>query len=93
MTPQEFQNLLYENTDEDYGICPPPTTDRDGLRILINHFLGDDWYVVMPLGHEQVNSEAIYEILRKYPNAEQEKEKRRKTIKQKLYDIIDFFIP
>ena len=89
MTPQEFEKQLYENAKEDYGICPPPTTDRDGLRILINHFLGENWYVVMPLGHEQVNSEAIYEILQKYPHGEQEKERRRKRIKEKLYDIID----
>lgn len=65
---EKFLDQVYENTDKDYGICPPPTPAQEGLDVLIEHFLGKDWYVVLPLGAEQVNTEAIYEILKKYPN-------------------------
>lgn len=65
MTPKEFEELTYKNSREDYGLCPPPTDAQEGLNILINHFLGELWYVTLPLNTEQTNTEAIYEILNK----------------------------
>ena len=65
MTPQEFGEIVNKEAGMDYGLCPPPITAERGLDILINHFLGKDWYVVMPMGKEQVYTEAIYEILEK----------------------------
>jgi hypothetical protein len=67
MKPKDFQDLVYENADRDYGMCPPPIDAQTGLNILINHFLGEDWYTTMPMGVQQVNAEAIYAILEKYP--------------------------
>ena len=64
MEAEKFRKDLLENSDEDYGLCWPPTKAQDGLNILIKHFLGDDWYTTMPMNGEQVNSEAIYEILK-----------------------------
>lgn len=81
MTAKEFQDFVYENADKDYGICPPPIDAQVGLNILIDHFLGEDWYVVLPVGVKQVNSEAIYEILRKYP--------KRKPLIEKVKGIIE----
>jgi hypothetical protein len=92
MTSKEFQDQLYENSDKDYGIFPPPTSNAKALEILIHHFLGDNWYSTGVIHNDQVNSEAVYEILRKYPNGEQEKERRKERIKQKLYGIINFII-
>ena len=63
MTPQEFGKLVNKESDIDYGLCPPPITAERGLDILIDHFLGKDWYVRMSMNKEQVYTEAIYEIL------------------------------
>ena len=54
------------NSKEDYGLCPPPLNAQEGLNVLIEHFLGKGWYVTMPLNQEQVNTQAVYEILEKY---------------------------
>ena len=67
MKAEEFKKSALEKSDEDYGLCPPPTNAQCGLHILIEHFLGKDWYVTMPISQEQVNTEAIYAILKKYP--------------------------
>jgi hypothetical protein len=65
MTPQEFGEIVNKESDFDYGLCPPPITAERGLDILIDHFLGKDWYVIMSMSKEQVYTEAIYEILEK----------------------------
>jgi hypothetical protein len=66
MNAETFKAALLENDKKDYGLCPPPLDAQKGLNILIEHFLGSDWYVVMPLCTEQVNAEAVYEILRRH---------------------------
>jgi hypothetical protein len=68
MDYEEFLDIVYSKSEKDYGILAPPTTAQDGLNVLINHFLGDNWYVVNPLSTEQVNTEAVTQILIKYPN-------------------------
>lgn len=39
---------------------------QEALNILIDYFLGEDWYVADPLGPTQVNAIAVDEILSKY---------------------------
>ena len=68
MTPNQFIENLNKENNTDYGLCPPPISAEKGLDVLINHLLGDNWYTTMPLGKEQVYTEAIYAILQKYPN-------------------------
>lgn len=65
MKPEEFLDIVYNESKEDYGLMPPPITAERGLNILIDHFLGKDWYVVDAVGTEQVYTEAIYAILEK----------------------------
>ena len=67
MNSEAFKKTILENNDKDYGLCPPPINAQDGLNILIDHFLGEDWHVTMSMCQQQVNTEAIYEILKKYP--------------------------
>jgi len=67
MNAEVFKQVIFNNADKDYGLCPPPLEAQYGLNILIDHFLGHNWYTVMPISQKQVNAEAIYEILRKYP--------------------------
>ena len=92
MKAEEFSKQLFENSDKDYGIFPPPTDAQEGLDILITHFLGENWYTTLSICNAQVNSEAIYEILRIYPNGEQEKERKRKKISNVIKSIKELFI-
>ena len=65
MTPQKFLDEVYSKSDIDYGLAPPPTTSRDALEVLTNHFLGEDWYTMMPMSDEQVITEIVVSILTK----------------------------
>jgi len=64
MDAEKFRKQLNENSDKDYGLCCPPTEAQEAVNILIKHFLGEDWFVSFPMCAEQVNSEAVYEILK-----------------------------
>lgn len=69
MKAEEFVKIVEsmdEKGSEYYGIFPPPTNAQFGLDVLIKHFLGDDWYSIST-SVEQGNTEAIYDILKKYP--------------------------
>lgn len=60
-------NLMRENIeDTTYGLYPPPMKAQTALNILIDYLLGEDLYVVDPMGTEQVNVCAIEQILDKY---------------------------
>ena len=41
-------------------------TDKEFVYFIIKYLLGEDWYVVDPLGHEQINQIALEEILDSY---------------------------
>lgn len=41
-------------------------SDKEALRELIDYILGKDWYVVDPLGKDQINAIAVEEIKRKF---------------------------
>ena len=69
MRAEEFIKIVEdmdEKGSEYYGIFPPPTDAQFGLDILIKHFLGDNWYSIST-NTMQGNTEAIYDILKKYP--------------------------
>lgn len=56
-----------ESKREDKGnIYCTGITDREFVHFIIKYLLGEDWYVVDPLGHEQINQIALEEILYKY---------------------------
>ena len=61
-----------KSEEGDYGICPAPTKAQEALNALMEHFLGEDWYVTLPLSQEQANTEIVYAILLEHPK------KRRK---------------
>jgi hypothetical protein len=68
MKAEEFIEIVSEQSKVDYGLMPPPISAEKGLNVLIEHFLGKDWYTTSPLSQEQVYTEAIYQILEKNPN-------------------------
>lgn len=45
---------------------PPPMDAQMAINELCRHLLGEDWYVSMPMSTEQINTEIVYEIERKY---------------------------
>lgn len=52
--------------DVDCGMLTPPMDAQVALNELRRYFLGEDWYVVSPIGREQINTEIVYEIESKY---------------------------
>lgn len=94
MRPEEFCKFAYENDEKGkdyYGIFPPPTNAQVGLNILIKHFLGEDWYTTLSMHNEQVNTEAIAEILYRYPNKEDKKKNRKDKLDALIYSIKSIF--
>lgn len=77
MKPEEFLEIVNKESGVDYGLCPPPTKADKGLDILIDHFLGKDWYVTLSMSTEQVYTEAICEIL--------ERNQKRKSFFRRLF--------
>lgn len=74
MTAREFvKNQIDKSNWPKDDIFPPPTEAQEGLYTLIHHFLGDDWYCVNPIHTTQINTEAIAEILIKYPGKKERK--------------------
>ena len=54
---------------EDCGIMQPHCSDALALQFIKDYLLGEDWYVVKPVNHEQCNSQLVHEILYKYSRA------------------------
>ncbi len=90
MTRDDFLDIVYEKHGDKYGLMPPPTTDKEGLDILIDHFLGD-YYSVNPISREQFNTEAICRILEQYPGKKEKCgpiKRLIKRIKKELYQVL-----
>lgn len=85
MKPDKFLDIVSAKSKEkygqaSYGLCAPPTEAQLGLSILIDHLLGEDWYTVMPVCQEQINTEAIYQILKRFPE--------KKSLKRRIKDLV-----
>ena len=55
----------YDNREDKDNIFPIGIDDKKFVEIIRDIFLGSDWYVVMPLGHNQINEEILEEIIYK----------------------------
>ena len=78
---KEIVNKLSQNVFEEGYNALKPVSGQIGLDILINYFLGEDWYVVDPLTTIQVNAIAIDDIRYKYKS----KAKAHKHDKRKIH--------
>jgi hypothetical protein len=69
------ENLLLNKilSDCSYGLCPPPTSDADTIKILTEYLLGPNWYTTMTISKEQVNTEIICAVLYKFPKKKPKK--------------------
>lgn len=54
-------------------LCDPPTEPREGIHILIDELLGENWHVAMLENDDQVITQAIYQIIRHYVDSPKRK--------------------
>ena len=71
--------------DKDNIFCTG-ISDREFINFAIKYLLGDDWYVIDPLGDSQIIQIALEEILKKYSKKFKKElaDKRKKKEKPKL---------
>ena len=62
MTLTEFMDERYKNREDKDNIYGVGISDTEFRAFIINYLLGEDWYVVDPLGQTQINEIAIHEI-------------------------------
>ena len=61
----KFTEWLDNNWEKD-NMFPPPLDPQKALKFLEEYLLGEDWYIVSPLGTPQANCEVVHDILYKY---------------------------
>lgn len=81
MTLTEFMDERYKNREDKGNIFGVGISDAEFRRFIINYLLGEDWYVVDPLGQTQINEIALHEILEKYSKRYREECRDRKRDK------------
>ena len=81
MTLQEFMDERYKNREDKDNMFGVGVSDEEFREIIIDYFLGEDWYVVDPIGQTQVNEIALYKILEKYSKRYRKECKKRKSKK------------
>lgn len=78
MTLTEFMDERYKNRKDKDNIFCVGISDAEFRRFIFDYLLGEDWYVVEPLGQTQINEIALYEILEKYSKRYRKERKGRK---------------
>lgn len=81
MTLIEFMDKRYKNREDKDNIFGVGVSDAEFRAFIINYLLGEDWYVIDPLGQTQINEIALYEILEKYSRRYRKECKRWKKNK------------
>jgi len=56
----------YDEAKNKKNIFPAGITDSEFRQLIIKELLGIDWYVVVPLGQNQINECALLGILKRY---------------------------
>ena len=74
----EFMDERYKNRKDKDNIFGVGVSDAEFRRFIIDYLLGENWYVVDPLGPTQINEIALYEILEKYSKRYRKEQKERK---------------
>lgn len=63
------KRILDLTNGENFGICSPPMNAQVALDELARYFLGDDWYSLISMSKEQINTQIVYEIETRYKGA------------------------
>lgn len=59
----EWMDIKYAKREDKDNILPVGMTDAEFCEWVRHILLGDDWYAVMPMGNDQINEEALEEII------------------------------
>lgn len=78
MTLTEFMDERYKNREDKDNIFGVGVSDSEFRKFIIDYLLGEDWYVVEPLGQTQINEIALYNILKKHSKRYRKEFKGRK---------------
>ena len=78
MKLKEFMDERYKNREDKNNIFGVGVSDAEFRTFIIDYLLGEDWYVVDPLGQTQINEIALYKILEKYSKQYRKERKNRK---------------
>ena len=81
MTLIEFMDERYKNREDKGNIFGVGVSDAEFRRVISDYLLGENWYVVDPIGQTQINEIALYEILEKYSKRYRKECKRQKVRK------------
>ena len=82
MTISEYMQEKYDNREDKDNIFGVGITDAEFRAFAIDYLLGEDWYVVDPLGREQINEIALGEILSKYSKRFKKEKKPLRSIRR-----------
>ena len=61
-----YMKKKYANRPDKDNLCGVGVTDREFVNFIIDYLLGEDWCVGDPIGKEQINEIALYQILERY---------------------------
>lgn len=78
MTLTKFMNKRYVTREDKDNIFGVGVSDAEFRMFIIDYLLGEDWYVVDPIGQTQINEIALYEILKKHSKRYRKECKGRK---------------
>ena len=74
----EFMDERYKNREDKDNMFGVGVSDAEFRQFIINYLLGEDWYVVDPLGQTQINEIALYWSLEKHSKRYRKECKGRK---------------
>ena len=65
---EKFLQMIWDKygNDPEYNIYPEPMTDAEFVQIIMDYFLGENYYVADPISHKQVNTVVACEIISRY---------------------------
>lgn len=72
MTKKQYREKFLKKIENKYmnrngdNIYPKSMSDEDFIQIMIEYFLGKDYYIADPISHGQANVIIAYEIISKY---------------------------
>lgn len=78
----------YANRPDKDNIFGVGVSDAEFRKFIIDYLLGNDWYVVDPLGKNQINEIALYQILEKYSKQYRKELSARDSFKARIKDYI-----
>ena len=72
MAVDELENVSFtewlklENSKDPDNMLPPALDFEKAIYFLKNYLLGENWYVEYPGTPKQINTDIVYDILKKY---------------------------